>query len=83
VARILARRVIWFRRFRQLSQAQLAGLAGISRSAVNDAESGQSQITIRTLQLLAVGLGTNPGVLLGCIDPPAELIEEDARRRRF
>jgi DNA-binding XRE family transcriptional regulator len=83
IEHVLARRLIWFRGFRRLTQAEVATLAGISRSAVNDAESGQSQVTIRTLQLLAAALGTNAGVLLGCMDPAEDVLREDARRRRF
>ena len=79
----LARRIIWYREYRQMTQARLARLSGLSASAVSDAESGQSQMTIRTLMRLADALGTTPGILFGCVPRPAEVIAEDAARRRF
>jgi transcriptional regulator with XRE-family HTH domain len=83
IANVIARRLIWYRRLRRLTQTQVAENAGLSRSALNAAEGGQVHITIRTLYLLAAALGTDACVLLGYEDPPAELQREDAERRRF
>jgi transcriptional regulator with XRE-family HTH domain len=79
----LARRLIWIRNFRELTQRKAAELAGISKSTVNDAESGQVEITLRTVRLLAQAYVINQGVLLGCMPLPEEILLEDAKRRRF
>ena len=83
VAHVISRRVIWFRTLRGLTQAQLARSAGLSRSAVNSAESGQSEVTIRTLLALAVALRTSPAALLGSDDPSADDIAQSAQQHRF
>ena len=52
VANNLARRIAWFRELRGLTQDQLAERAGLSRMSVNDAESGQTHMDMRTLVTL-------------------------------
>ena len=48
---------------------RLARLSGLSRfGREHDAESGQSQMTIRTLMQVAFdALGATPGILFGCV----------------
>jgi len=83
VANTLARRIIWFRELRGLTQQQLADKAGLSQSAVNDAEGGQSHMTMRTLIVLAAALETTVGVMLGETQRNAEAMAADEERRRF
>lgn len=79
----LARHILWFRDLRGYTQEGLARRAGLDPSAVVRAESGQAQMTLRTLLLLADALDTSPGVLLGCVERSAEVLAADAARRRF
>jgi len=83
VANNLARRIAWFRELRGLTQDQLAERAGLSRMAVNDAESGQTHMDMRTLVTLAAALETSVGVLLAEIERNAEVMAADEARRRF
>lgn len=83
VANRIARHILWFRKLRCLSQLELADLAGVNASSVNHAESGQTQITVRTLLRLAAALQTSAGVLLGEDGPNAEALAADAARRRL
>lgn len=82
-AHVIAERLIWLRELRDHSQLHLAQLAGISRSAVNDAESGQSQITVRTLMRLALALDVDVSMILGLSEPSKELLAQDAAHRPF
>lgn len=80
---VVARRLIWFRELRGLTQSDLAKAAGISRSAVNDAESGQSDTRLRTLVQMAAALGTDAGVLFGSTPlPDAERAAYEAKWKR-
>ena len=83
VANKLARRIAWFRELRGLTQDQLAERAGLSRMAVNDAESGQTHMNMRTLVTLAAALETAAGVLLGEAERNEEAMAADEARRRF
>jgi ribosome-binding protein aMBF1 (putative translation factor) len=83
VANTLARRIFYAREVRGLSQAALAALAGVSESAVSDAEGGQVVMDMRTLVSLAAALNVAVGVLLGEVPRSAELVEADEARRRF
>jgi transcriptional regulator with XRE-family HTH domain len=83
VANTLARRIAWFRELRGMTQDQLAERAGISRMSVNDAESGQTHMDMRTLVTLAAALETTVGVLLGETERNAEAMAADEARRRF
>lgn len=83
VANNLARRIAWFRELRGLTQDQLAERAGLSRMSVNDAESGQTHMDMRTLVTLAAALETSVGVLLAEIERNAEVMAADEARRRF
>lgn len=65
VTRALSLAVIHFRRVAGLSQGELASASGVSRSAINAIESGQSgDVFVRTVWLLAVALGITPCELL-------------------
>ena len=83
VANNLARRIAWFRELRGLTQDQLAERAGLSRMAVNDAESGQTHMDMRTLVTLAAALETSVGVLLAEIERNAEFRSEYINGQMF
>jgi transcriptional regulator with XRE-family HTH domain len=83
VAHTIARRLIWLRKLRGITQGALAAKAGVTRSTVYDAESGQNQITVRTLLALSVALEAEASMLLGSTDPTEVMLLEDAKRRRF
>ena len=83
VANTLARRIAWFRDLRGLTQDALAARAGLSQSAVNDAESGQTHMDMRTRVTLAAALETTVGVLIGEVQRTAETMAADEARRRF
>lgn len=70
-ARVLSRRLIRFRELRGLSQTQLAAAAGVSRSALNALESGQSPgMMVATLCRLSFALDVTPDALLGYDETP-------------
>lgn len=83
VANKLARRIAWFRELRGMTQDQLAERAGLSRMTVNEAESGQIHMDMRTLVTIAAALDTAVGVLLGEAERNAEAMAADEERRRF
>ena len=83
VANKLAKRIAWFRELRGMTQDQLAELAGISRMSVNDAESGQTHMSMRTLVKLAAALETSVGVLLAEVERNAEAMAADEARRQL
>ncbi len=53
----ITRSIVEARRARGLTREQLAERAGISEADINDAETGQFDISLRKLQQLARGLG--------------------------
>ena len=59
---------IW-RGQRELSQAQLARLAGLSRPNLSAIERGRRDVTLGTLRALAVALDVTPGTLADGIPP--------------
>jgi len=75
----LARGVERARRERQLSQTELARLAGVSASAISQAESGRRGLSIDTLLLLADNLGITMDELLAVTEPGGYVL---ARRER-
>jgi transcriptional regulator with XRE-family HTH domain len=83
VASSIARRIVWFRVLRGYTQDELGRRSGLSTGSVTNAESGHSQTTLRTLDLLAAALDTTAGVLLGYSPLPAEAVAADELRRRF
>jgi hypothetical protein len=83
IAHVLSERLIWFRGLGDKTQQQLARDFGISRSALIDAEGGQTQVTLKTLMAFVVGYETEPSVLLGFRDPSEEQILRGARRRHL
>ena len=68
--RIVAGRVRALRRARDLSQQQLAELAGTSRAFVSGFEQGRHSIELRRLRRLATALETTVGALVSGIDKP-------------
>jgi transcriptional regulator with XRE-family HTH domain len=75
----LARGVERVRRERQLSQTELARLAGVSASAISQTESGRRGLSIDTLLLLADNLGITMDELLAVTQPGGYVL---ARRER-
>lgn len=60
----LGKAVRMLRRERDLSQEQLADLAGLSGNYVGDTERGERNISVRALWQLADGLGVSAAELL-------------------
>jgi DNA-binding XRE family transcriptional regulator len=83
VANTLARRIAWYRELRGYTQAALAERAGLSPTTVNDAESGQTRMDLRTIMTLAAALETTVGTLLGEVERAPEALAADAKKRRF
>ena len=75
----LARGLERIRRERNLTQAELAGLAGVSPSAISQAEAGRRGLSLDTLVGLAERLGTGVDDLLVSDSPPGYVL---ARRDR-
>jgi transcriptional regulator with XRE-family HTH domain len=75
----LAQSLERLRRERQLSQTEVARLAGVSASAISQAEAGRRGLSVDTLLLLAERLGITVDDLLA-ITPPAGYVL--ARRER-
>jgi transcriptional regulator with XRE-family HTH domain len=61
----MGRRLQKLRKEREMSRAQLADLAGITRQYVRQLEAGLSDPTVGTLQKLAKALGVDVTELLG------------------
>lgn len=81
VRETIARRLVWCRQLKGWSQAELALRSGVGRQTVCAAEGGQLDIRMRTLQAFAAAFDTTIVFLLGG-DYPADLLSEDAARRR-
>ena len=75
----LARGLEQIRRQRNLSQADMARLAGVSSSAVSQAESGRRGLSLDTLLVLSERLGVTVDALLGGVPGPGYVL---ARRDR-
>lgn len=52
------------RRFRKMTQVDLAGMAALSRAYLTEIETGRKQGSIRAMRQLADALRVNPGILL-------------------
>ncbi len=65
---IFAHNLRRFREAKGLSQEQLAYGAGLDRTYVSSCERGQRNVTLRSLQRLADGLGVSVIELLGPLD---------------
>ena len=72
-----------FRQKAELTQAELADKAGISRSAVAMYERGEREPDFRTLEKLAAILGVNMSALLGEEKAPAQNGEGSALSEKF
>jgi transcriptional regulator with XRE-family HTH domain len=57
--------VLRLRKFRKMSQVQLAELSGLTRSSISNLETGHQNVRIDTLALIARALGVAPDSLLG------------------
>lgn len=68
VLRLVGRNVMRRRTAAELTQAELADAAGLSRSYVNEVEHGRRNLTVQSLHRIALALG--------CIEP--DLFEVDA-----
>lgn len=67
------------RRERNLSQSELAGLAGVSQSAISQAEAGRRGLSLETVVLLSERLGIGVDELLASAPPAGYVL---ARRPR-
>ncbi|MCA1702975.1 MAG: XRE family transcriptional regulator, partial [Actinobacteria bacterium] len=67
------------RRERHLSQSELARLAGVTQSAVSQAEAGRRGLSLETLTLLSERLGITLDDLIAAAPPPGYVL---ARRPR-
>lgn len=72
-----ARRLVERRHQLQLSQQQVAELAGITQAGVSLVESGRAVPQVPTILALAKALGTTPGELFPW-PPMSDLVQEDA-----
>jgi transcriptional regulator with XRE-family HTH domain len=75
----LARGLERVRRERQLSQAELARLAGVSASAISQAEGGRRGLSLDTLLLLTGELGITIDDLLAVATPAGYVLARRAR----
>ncbi|MBI4335686.1 MAG: helix-turn-helix domain-containing protein [Candidatus Omnitrophica bacterium] len=64
-----AENVYLWRRFKGLSQGELAERSGIPRPNISAIESGKREVSLTTLRLLAMALGTTPGALVNGVGP--------------
>jgi DNA-binding XRE family transcriptional regulator len=51
------------RKFRGLTQEELAGLAGLSRPYITEIETGKKQGSVSAIQAIATALSVQPGLL--------------------
>jgi transcriptional regulator with XRE-family HTH domain len=64
LTRILADNIRAYRRFRQLSQEELADQCNLHRTYVGSVERGERNVTLKTLETLAAALGVSVPELL-------------------
>lgn len=70
VVQLLGANVRHYQKLKDMTQEELAALAGMERSYVSDLERGQRNPTVRALGRLAEALGVHPNLLL--IDRPPD-----------
>lgn len=66
--RVVGRNIRALRRARGLSQEELADELGVHRTYMGGLERGERNLTLRTLERLAVRLGVDPVSLLSSTD---------------
>lgn len=64
LTRILADNIRAYRRTKQISQEELAGMCNLHRTYVGSVERGERNVTLRTLETLAAALGVSVPELL-------------------
>ena len=64
ITETLAENLLAFRRKRQISQEELAGLCDLHRTYVGSVERGERNVTLSTLELLAQAVGVSIPSLL-------------------
>ena len=77
----LARGLEQVRRQRHLTQADLARIAGVTSSAISQAEAGRRGLSLDTLLALAEGLGVTIDSLLGGVAGPGYVLGRRDRTR--
>ncbi|MGH9152166.1 MAG: helix-turn-helix domain-containing protein [Acidimicrobiales bacterium] len=77
----LARGLEHIRRERNLTQGDLARIAGVSSSAISQAEAGRSGLSLETLVALSEGLGVSIDALLGGVRGPGYVLARRDRSR--
>ena len=77
----LARGLAHLRTERTLTQGDLARIAGVSSSAISQAEAGRSGLSLETLVALSEGLGVTIDALLGGVGGPGYVLARRDRSR--
>ncbi|MDP4200509.1 MAG: helix-turn-helix transcriptional regulator [Bacteroidota bacterium] len=62
--RVVGTNVKRIRESKNLSQGELAHIAGLQRSYIGDVERGHRNLTLESLGLIATALEIHPGILL-------------------
>ena len=78
----LARGLEQVRKQRNLSQADLARVAGVTASAISQAEAGRRGLSLDTLLALSEGLGVTIDALLGGVAGPGYVLARRDRTRK-
>lgn len=78
----LARGLEQVRKQRNLSQADLARVAGVTASAISQAEAGRRGLSLDTLLSLSEGLGVTIDTLLGGVAGPGYVLARRDRTRK-
>jgi transcriptional regulator with XRE-family HTH domain len=78
----LARGLEEVRKERNLTQADLARIAGVTSSAISQAEAARSGLSLETLVTLSEGLGVTLDVLMGGVRGPGYVLARRERGRR-
>ena len=77
----LARGLEQLRKDRGLTQGEMARMAGVSASAISQAEAGRSGLSLETLVALSEGLGVTIDSLLGGVRGPGYVLARRDRNR--
>ena len=77
----LARGLDQVRKDRSLTQGEMARIAGVSSSAISQAEAGRSGLSLETLVALSEGLGVTIDALLGGVRGPGYVLARRDRNR--